>query len=276
MCGFPASGKTTRATELAAYFAEKHKGTSVVLLNEERFQLEKETAHSDPKREKERRAFFRSNVDKSLSSTTLVILDYMCYIKGFRYELYCLSRTAKTTFCVLMCEATTKEALENNRQRPPSEGYSEPLLLDLCARMERPVESNRWDNPLVSVYREDPTPLEELNRILWLEEKKSKNPVSTKSELKLGQSYVFDLESTLLEMSVDILGKVNEAKMAGNAKFIRYSVGIVTGDLRTSLTMGELKRLKAEFLSVNRLNPFKDPEVAKAGFLYFIKGHKQC
>jgi protein KTI12 len=269
----PASGKTRRAEEVAAYFAIHHPNIPVVLLNEERFEIDKEAAHADPKKEKELRGFFRSNVDKHLNASTLVILDYMSYIKGFRYELFCLSRTAKTTHCLLLCEATLKEAKENNHGRP--QGYSDEMVADLYGRMERPVECNRWDCPLLSVYREDPTPNAELHRILFLEEKKSKNPISTKSEIKIGQTYVFDLENTLLEMSVDILAKVHEAKMTGIAKFVRYTAGTVNADVRTSLTMGDIKKMKTEFLAMNKLNPFKNPEIAKEGFLYYVKGKQQ-
>lgn len=273
VCGLPASGKTTRAREVVEYFAQHHPSVPVVLLNEERFEIDREAAHSDPKKEKELRGFFRSNVDKHLDAGTLVILDYMSYIKGFRYELYCLSRTAKTTHALLLCEATSKEAMDNNRKR--GHGYSDAMLTDLCGRMERPVESNRWDCPLLSVYPEDPTPCAELHRVLFLEEKKSKNPISTKSELKMGQTYVFDLENTLLEMSVDLLARINEARMSGGAKFVRYVAGSVTADVRTGLTMGDLKRLKTEFLSMNKLNPFKSPEVAREGFLYYLKSKQQ-
>ena len=52
-------------------------------------------------KEKECRGFLRSNVDKSLSQNTTVILDSMNYIKGYRYELYCIARTAKTPHCVV-------------------------------------------------------------------------------------------------------------------------------------------------------------------------------
>ena len=49
------------------------------------------------------RGLFRSHVEKNLTSKNVVILDTLNYIKGLRYELYCLARTAKSTNCVVDC-----------------------------------------------------------------------------------------------------------------------------------------------------------------------------
>ena len=125
---------------------------------------------------------------------------------------------------------------------------------------------------MVSVFAEDATPCEEVHRVLFLEEKKSKDPVSTKTEMKVASNYVLDLEQVLLEMSLDLVARINEAKMTTPNKFVRYSVGDTAADIRVSLTMGDLKKMKMEFLALNKLNPFKNPSTAKEGFLYFIKG----
>ena len=57
----------------------------------------------DPVNEKMTRGFIKSNVEKSLSPDVIVIVDSMNYIKGFRYELFCLARASKTTNCLLYC-----------------------------------------------------------------------------------------------------------------------------------------------------------------------------
>jgi len=67
-----------------------------VIINEESLQLVKEESYKDPIQEKYTRAFLKSNVEKVIDAETVVILDSLNYIKGYRYELYCLSRTAKT------------------------------------------------------------------------------------------------------------------------------------------------------------------------------------
>ena len=100
MCGRPSTGKSTRARELKQFFEENTK-MPVLMLNEESLGLDKNQAYSDTIKEKEFRAFLRSHVEKNLNSQTIVILDTLNYIKGVRYELYCLARTAKSTYCVV-------------------------------------------------------------------------------------------------------------------------------------------------------------------------------
>lgn len=80
------------------------------LINEEVMNLDKLTYLSHPNQEKILRASLKSNVEKYLNAEHLVILDSMNYIKGFRYELYCLVRSAMTTFCVVWCDTSKEKA----------------------------------------------------------------------------------------------------------------------------------------------------------------------
>jgi protein KTI12 len=101
MCGRPSTGKSTRAREIKAYIEEHVKDMEVVIINEESLGMDRGKCYADSIREKEMRALFRSNVEKLLTSKNVVILDTVNFIKGVRYELYCLARTAKSTNCVV-------------------------------------------------------------------------------------------------------------------------------------------------------------------------------
>ena len=46
--------------------------------------------------------------------------------------------------------------------------------------MEIPNQKNRWDSPLYEVRDNEATPLEEIADVLLFQEKKSKDPTSTK------------------------------------------------------------------------------------------------
>ena len=92
MVGIPCSGKSTRAKELAAYL-HNEKGMEVQIVNEEGLGLNKTQYLSDPAQEKILRASLKSNVEKFIDRERVVILDWMNYIKGYRYELYCLARS---------------------------------------------------------------------------------------------------------------------------------------------------------------------------------------
>ena len=70
----------------------------------------------------------KSNVEKFLGPERIVILDSMNYIKGYRYELYCLARNAMTTLCLVYCDTdfqTAAERCEALNQQPKSEGQGE-------------------------------------------------------------------------------------------------------------------------------------------------------
>ena len=49
------------------------------------------------KAEAQTRSALKSAVERSISRENVVILDSMNYIKGYRYELYCVTRAQGTT-----------------------------------------------------------------------------------------------------------------------------------------------------------------------------------
>lgn len=150
MCGRPASGKSKRAGEIKDYLENVLKaGLEVVVINEESLGLDRNVGYSgrpgspDNIKEKEMRGLFRSHVEKHLTNKNVVILDTLNYIKGVRYELYCLARTAKSTNCVVRsahqvyCETPVEQAREWNDQKTAGKYHAE-LFEDLSKRMEEP------------------------------------------------------------------------------------------------------------------------------------------
>ena len=55
----------------------------------------------DSRQEKDTRGTLKSEVDRWLTKDNLVVLDSLNYIKGFRYELYCISRALSSPHCVV-------------------------------------------------------------------------------------------------------------------------------------------------------------------------------
>ncbi|KAK2565179.1 Protein KTI12-like protein [Acropora cervicornis] len=100
MCGFPCSGKTKRANELKSYL-QNSRGRSVQLSSDESLNFERNTAYAASSSEKELRGLLKSSVERLISRDDIVILDSLNYIKGFRYELYCVAKAHKTTHCVV-------------------------------------------------------------------------------------------------------------------------------------------------------------------------------
>mmetsp|Transcript_26540 Transcript_26540/g.63192 ORF Transcript_26540/g.63192 Transcript_26540/m.63192 type:complete len:511 (+) Transcript_26540:167-1699(+) len=93
----------------------------------------------------------KTSTSSSLSNSkrrTLVILDSMNYIKGFRYELHCISKAAGEQHGVLWVLNRRQDVEEWNSA---CKHYSPDLLKELISRFEPPDDRNRWDKPLFTV-----------------------------------------------------------------------------------------------------------------------------
>uniref|UniRef100_A0A183E3U8 Protein KTI12 homolog n=1 Tax=Gongylonema pulchrum TaxID=637853 RepID=A0A183E3U8_9BILA len=93
----------------------------------------------------------RSEVRRLISKDRLVICDSLNYIKGFRYELFCIAKEAQTTYAVLYCDANEDTCQWLNMQKDETERYEKNVISELIARFEEPQATNRWDSPLFTI-----------------------------------------------------------------------------------------------------------------------------
>jgi protein KTI12 len=194
LTGHPCVGKTTFAHLLAAR-AIGHPSnviSNVVHIRESTAcpDQTKANCYSTSQSEKTTRAELKSEFDRAISgkknnSTTLVILDSLNYIKGYRYELYCISKAAGDRHGVIWitttdCSNTSSNnevAKRRNGQRMNHQvrdgieasttnldnnnalhlndrdgWYQDDATIDaLVLRYEPPDDKNRWENPLYTV-----------------------------------------------------------------------------------------------------------------------------
>ena len=126
MVGIPCAGKTTRARDIAKFLQEERK-MEVHIVNEELLGLNKADYYKDPQQEKILRASLKSNVEKLIDQGRVVILDSMNYIKGYRYELYCLARNVQTNIVCVFCETDIEIAQKVCQEG----GYENPFPPEL-------------------------------------------------------------------------------------------------------------------------------------------------
>lgn len=101
----------------------------------------------------------------------------MNFIKGYRYEMYCIARGCKSTRCVVWVD-TPMSFIESFNKA--CSHFSEEVLHDLVCRFEPPSPLTRWDTPLFRVCAvEDASVFE--------------NPDATADSLRLG----LDKQSTV-------------------------------------------------------------------------------
>lgn len=265
MVGGPCSGKTTAANKLKEFIeTEKHKKCYIV--NEEAFQIVKTEAYKDSASEKINRAKLKSETEKLLDDNNVVIIDSLNYIKGYRYELYCLVRNFKTRHCIVYCKSEKEICQKLNEMNSE---YPMDLLNDLYSRMEEPNPSNRWDNPLHMVYFEENPDYDGIYNCLF-EGKRPRDPVSAKPEIQYDSSFLHELDSICQEIINEIL-----AQQLGNANIVE-SIKIKNNDeenfiyLKKIFSAIELKKLKAEYIKICKIHPPKNKQGMIKNFIEYI------
>lgn len=102
MCGQPCSGKSAAAACLAATLRTSSTDLIVRIIDESSLHLGRNDSYKDMVVEKNLRGVLRSEVDRSVSRDSIIIVDSLNNIKGYRYELWCLARASGVRYCVGM------------------------------------------------------------------------------------------------------------------------------------------------------------------------------
>lgn len=146
LCGPPCGGKTALSRRLADYITESAGGGKTVeVISEEDHDADRATAYGSSALEKRARANFLSAVERRVSCERIVIADGLNYIKGFRYQLYCVARAASTPHCLLYCQTPASVVRARNEALAR---YPPAAVEELLGRFEEPHYAARWDTPM--------------------------------------------------------------------------------------------------------------------------------
>jgi protein KTI12 len=168
--GFPCSGKSTTSKTLFDYIKKRladENDTRKVKIVTDNDTLDwdgRDTIYGSISKEKDLRSSLRSEASRYVNLNQIVILDAAAYIKGFRYELHCMAKEAKTQYCIVELLVNTETCWKRNLERieqrkldklndpdAPDVGYQRNTFDALLMRYERCDENNRWDSPLFRV-----------------------------------------------------------------------------------------------------------------------------
>jgi len=102
IAGFPCSGKSTRAQQIRAALETRLDGpiSRVLVLSDHSLDIPP-SAYDLTALEKPARGTLFAAVQRFLATDTILILDSLNYIKGFRYQLYCAAREMKLRTCTV-------------------------------------------------------------------------------------------------------------------------------------------------------------------------------
>ncbi|KAI6657762.1 Protein KTI12-like [Oopsacas minuta] len=265
VCGLPCSGKSSCVKEFISFLSSQYPAYSVEVVGEENLGLSRECWFESSAYEKESRSSIRGEVERLLSPDKLVIVDSPCYVKGFRYELYCISKQARTPHCLLLSSASLDQVIKWNENRLGVK-FREETLRDVHMRFEPPNATNRWDRPQYTFSPDHAPPFEEISQIL-LHGVAPKPNKSTQNIPLASPSFLMDLEKVTSGL-IDVLMKAQ----AGGVVLDNFSLDKSTEKLSFSraVSLTELRQARRQFLSYCKLHPVHDPAQISSLFLQFL------
>lgn len=297
LCGYPSSGKTTLAHHLKSFLDTKllegalGNCKAVHIVNEEflkvptndyfmsKPQRRKRTRRQyfilyfllfrlDVNEEKKVRAALLAASERFVSKDTIVILDSLNYIKGFRYQLYCQARAASTPHLVIHCQAreSTCRLWNQSKERV----YPSEQLEDLILRFEAPNNQNKWDSPLFGVATEVVTESELIDFFESLVPVLCSTPNRPPSTATLTNKPTSSNSIQILDSETQTIIDTVLAHQQNQLPLVRFPGTSKTLALPRPVTLATLSRVRRQFLHLNRLHPTTDPEKIRSLFIDFL------
>lgn len=98
--GLPSSGKSTRAAQIQNFILNKSPLSNVIIISDHSLGLSPDE-YNQSSSEKSARATLFAAVQRHMAIDTILIVDSLNYIKGFRYQLFCAARQLKLRTCTV-------------------------------------------------------------------------------------------------------------------------------------------------------------------------------
>lgn len=289
ICGQPCSGKSTAATCLSEALKDSESQVTVRVINETSLHLDRNQSYANMTVEKNVRGVLRSEVDRSVSKDSIIIVDSLNSIKGYRYELWCLARAAGVRYCVLYCDVDDTECRKWNGDRKDKGEvtYDENIFEDLVRRFEKPDSRNRWDSPLFELQpskdgidTSSPAILDAVSYLTKKIDSKTKDvkilqpTIATQSGRPSVGNSLYEMDQATQEIMNMIVAAQSQA-LSGPLK-VSVGQGLPDINIRSQVGFPELRRLRRTFIkltgqtSLSGRPPPADAESAKRMFVDYL------
>ncbi|KAL5336150.1 chromatin associated protein KTI12 [Aspergillus crustosus] len=179
LTGFPCSGLTHRATQLATALEEAQSqliassvdpSTPSTATLKSKYKIHVVSTHDNvnyprtvydtARTEKEARGLAYTRAKRMLGRDSFVILDGMNYIKGYRYQLWCEAKALGTSCCVVHVGTPIDQCVANNEARIKRKNASQPQSSESESKDESKAENQTESEPLTD-EQPPPNPLVE-------------------------------------------------------------------------------------------------------------------
>eukprot|EP00735_Rhodelphis_limneticus_P007237 TRINITY_DN19743_c0_g1::TRINITY_DN19743_c0_g1_i1::g.11302::m.11302 TRINITY_DN19743_c0_g1::TRINITY_DN19743_c0_g1_i1::g.11302 ORF type:complete len:277 (+),score=25.25,sp/Q4KLF3/KTI12_XENLA/40.37/6e-76,KTI12/PF08433.5/6.1e-89,AAA_33/PF13671.1/6.7e-14,AAA_18/PF13238.1/3.3e-09,AAA_17/PF13207.1/9.1e-08,APS_kinase/PF01583.15/1.4e-05,Zeta_toxin/PF06414.7/6.1e-05,AAA/PF00004.24/0.00023,AAA/PF00004.24/4.9e+03,AAA_28/PF13521.1/0.00069,MobB/PF03205.9/0.0022,MobB/PF03205.9/4.8e+03,SRP54/PF00448.17/0.0036,Mg len=260
LCGFPCSGKTTLAKRLESELQAL--GKQVVIVSEDTLNISKKEGYKNSHLEKSTRGTIKSATERAVSKDKVVIVDSLNYIKGYRYELFCLSKSAATTHCVVHLTTPPDLCREYRKNVTDPQYYDDAVFEGLFTRFEEPDPRNRWDNPLFSIIANEDVPMADI--ISCIVEGKQLRPNQATKLIKTGTTnLLFEMDRITKEIEDSIYKQQSQGAIEGD--YLTLPNAAVKLRLERKIPLAELKRTRQAFLRYLSMNP---PPLERVGDMF--------
>ncbi|KAI9355055.1 protein KTI12 [Zopfochytrium polystomum] len=281
MVGLPCAGKSTRASEIAALLDDHLRRNSlsdkmrIVVINEESLNIDRAESYQNANEEKKARGALMSAVERALAKDTIVILDSMNYIKGYRYQLHCVSKNLGTTQCTVYCIAPPTQCIEWNASRPAATAYPRATLDSLLTRLEEPDARHRWDRPLLTLLPTDPVAhiADDLVAALLAPAHRPTPNQSTATHPVADTNYLHETDSTVRAVADAVLAAVRDgaATAAGAAGVAVPGTGTRVVLPSKGVSVSEMARMRRQYTTtLNKLEARLTRGEVATGFAEYI------
>ncbi|KAL6106774.1 kti12 [Pungitius sinensis] len=250
LCGYPCSGKTQRAEELKVCF-ERRTDRKVHIVGDGALGIEKNTVYADSQKEKNVRASLKAEVERKVNKDDIVIFDSLNYIKGYRYELFCLIKHTQTPHCLVYCLTSDEISSTWNASRDAAEQYNQDIFDALVLRFEAPDSRNRWDSPLFTILKDDILPYEDISDALFKRKAPPPNQ-STQSQPLSSVNFLHELDKITQDV---LLAIFNSLKTSVPGDLITVPGATEKIELTRTVNMAELRKLRRQFISYTKTHP---------------------
>ncbi|XP_078541070.1 protein KTI12 homolog [Lissotriton helveticus] len=250
LCGFPCSGKSRRVRELQEQLSQAG-SRKVQVVGDEALGVDRNAVYADSRKEKEVRGALRAEVERKLNKEDVVILDSLNYIKGYRYELYCLIKHTQTPHCLIHCLTAPEVSSAWNSARELENQYSQEIFNALVQRFEAPDSRNRWDSPIFTVQKDDTLPFEAICDAIFHRKAPPPNQ-STQTQPLSSANFLHELDKITRDVVTELL---NAQKTSVPGDLITVPGANEKVELTRILGMAELQKARRQFISYTKMHP---------------------
>lgn len=265
--GYPSSGKSTWVQKIASLLNEQiataakgepGHGMKVVVHSDESLGIDHDM-YIESVTEKAARGAQMSAVRRDISKNTILLLDGMNYIKGFRYQLYCEAKNTGSTYCVAQVVTPTETCFEWNSHRTEGQ-WDAGLMKALIMRYEEPDGRNRWDSPLINIgYDDAKAPIDEIWQAIVLDTPlKPNHSVEVKPASATNYLQELDRQTSAVVIQIQRDQELN----SGGSLAIRVGSKPATVELPpTAVSIAQLQRLRRTFVALNRMHALAEESI---------------